>query len=240
MIGLASSAIQGFGSVVFAQLRYLVQNINKKNQKASVSEISHLLWLYGESAFVYLLCCLLEEIDFRDQKLQKDGLKAQLLASEFAKLAAKPNFVTLFSEVLAKAALPTPLQEDFLHAVAKAVKATAAQQLGMGLGLAQCGDTTLRAEGAKFLRTRLNELTAPPGGREAVASLPEDLGYGLTFFLERQEGFAKQRAALMKQLQNVRAERGPPPSRRHGSRRALVHGVACMRGAAWRGRSRDA
>ena len=68
------------GSIVFAQLRYLVQNINKKNQKASVSEIAHLLWLYGESAFIYLLCCLLEEIDFRDPKLQKDQLKAQLLA----------------------------------------------------------------------------------------------------------------------------------------------------------------
>ena len=128
MLGLTSSAIQGFGSVVFAQLRYLVQNINKKNQKASVSEIAHLLWLYGESAFVYLLCCLLEEIDFRDPKLQKDQLKAQLLAQEFAKLAARPNFVTLFSEVLMKASLPSPLQEDFLHAMAKAVKASSAQQ----------------------------------------------------------------------------------------------------------------
>ena len=139
-----ASPLQGFGSIVFAQLRYLVQNINKKNQKASVSEISHLLWLYGESAFVYLLCCLLEEIDFRDPKLQKDQLKAQLLAQEFAKLASKPNFMTLFCEVLGKAALPAQLQEDFLHAVAKAVKATTAQQLSMGLALAQCGDTVLR------------------------------------------------------------------------------------------------
>ena len=188
-----------FGSIVFAQLRYLVANINKRNQRASVSEIAHLLWLYGESAFVFLLCCLFEEIDFRDPKLQKDQLKAQLLAQEFAKLTAKPNFVTLFCEILSKAQLQTaPLQEDFLHAVAKAVKATSAQQLAMGLGLAQCAEPTLRAEGAKFLRTRLNDLTAPPGGREAVAALPEDLGHALTFFLERQEGFAKQRAALMK------------------------------------------
>ena len=201
---IEGSAISGFGSIVFSQLRYLVQNINKKNQKASVSEIAHLLWLYGNSAFVFLLCCLLEEIDFRDPKLQKDQLKAQLLAQEFAKLAAAANFVTLFCEVLSRASLPTPLQEDFLHAVAKAVKATVAQQLAMGLGLAQAGDTALRAEGTKFLRTRLNELTTPPGGRDAVAGLPEDLGHALVFFLERQEGFAKQRAALMKQLQHVR------------------------------------
>ena len=209
--GARVSPIGGFGSIVFAQLRYLVQNINKKNQKASVSEISHLLWLYGESAFVFLLCCLLEEIDFRDPKLQKDLLKAQLLAQEFAKLASKPNFVTLFCEVLGKAALPAQLQEDFLHAVAKAVKATTAQQLTMGLALAQCGDTALRGEGAKFLRTRLNELTQPqPGSKEAVASLPEDLGLSLVFFLERQEGFHKQRAALMKLLQHIHpAERMP-------------------------------
>ena len=114
----------------------------------------------------------------------------------------KANFVSIFCEVLSKASLPAQLQEDFLHAVAKAVKATTAQQLAMGLGLAQCTDTTLRAEGAKFLRTRLNELTAPPGSRDAVASLPDDLAHALVFFLERQEGFAKQRVALMKLLQH--------------------------------------
>lgn len=199
---MASSPLAGFGSIVFAQLRYLVQNINKKNQKASSTEISHLLWLYGESSFVHLIVCLLEEIDFRDPKLQKDLLKAQLLTQEFAKLAARPNFVTLFCEIIAKAALPTPLQEDFLHAVAKAVKATNAQQLALGLGLAQCSDQAIRTEGSKFLRTRLNELTMPPnGGKEAVAALPDDLGHSLIFYLERQEGFAKQRVALLKLLQ---------------------------------------
>ncbi|KOO29318.1 ccr4-not transcription complex subunit 1-like protein, partial [Chrysochromulina tobinii] len=199
---MASSPLAGFGSIVFAQLRYLVQNINKKNQKASSTEISHLLWLYGESSFVHLIVCLLEEIDFRDPKLQKDLLKAQLLTQEFAKLAARPNFVSLFCEIIAKAALPTPLQEDFLHAVAKAVKATNAQQLALGLGLAQCSDQAIRTEGSKFLRTRLNELTMPPnGGKEAVAALPDDLGHSLVFYLERQEGFAKQRVALLKLLQ---------------------------------------
>ena len=197
----AASPLQGFGSIVFAQLRYLVQNINKKNQKASVLEIAHLLWLYGESAFVYLLICLVEEIDFRDPKLQKDQLKVQLLTQEFSKVAARPNFVSLFCEIIAKAALPTPLQEDFLHAVAKAVKATSAQQLAMGLGLAQCSDQAIRAEGSKFLRTRLNDLTAPPsGGKEAVAALPEELGHALIFYLERRDGFDKQRAALMKSM----------------------------------------
>ena len=212
---MQASPLQGFGSIVFAQLRYLVQNINKKNQKVSISEIAHLLWLYGESAFVYLLVCLLEEIDFRDPKLQKDQLKAQLLAQEYAKLTSRPNFVSLFCEIITKAALPTPLQEEFLHQVAKAVKATNAQQLAMGLGLAQCSDQAIRAEGSKFLRTRLNELTTPPsGGKDLVAALPEELGHALIFYLERQEGFAKQRAALMKQLQlGARSPCTPDPPR---------------------------
>ena len=122
-------SLRGFASVVFAQLRYLVQNINKKNQRASISEIAHLVWLYGESAFLVLFCCLLEEIDFRDPRLQKDQLKAQLLAQEFVKLAERPNFATLFCEILTHASLPSAFNEDFLHVVTKAAKATAAQQL---------------------------------------------------------------------------------------------------------------
>ena len=84
---MAADAIQGFGSIVFAQIRYLVVNLNKKNQKSSTSEIAHLLGMYGEGAFIYLIQCLVEEIDFRDAKLQKDQLKVQLLATEFGKLA---------------------------------------------------------------------------------------------------------------------------------------------------------
>ena len=63
--------IQCFGSIVFAQIRYLVVNLNKKNQKSSTSELAQLIGLYGESALVYMLRCLIEEIDFRDAKLQK-------------------------------------------------------------------------------------------------------------------------------------------------------------------------
>ena len=96
---MAADAIQGFGSIVFAQLRYLVVNLNKKNQKSSTSEIANLLGMYGEGAFVHLLQCLVEEIDFRDVKLQKDQLKVQLLEKEFAKeLSAveKQLFLALF------------------------------------------------------------------------------------------------------------------------------------------------
>ena len=82
-----------------SQIRYLVVNLNKKNQKSSTSEIAHLQGMYGEGAFVYLIQCLVEEIDFRDTKLQKDQLKVQLLAQEFGKLACKPNFTQAVCQI---------------------------------------------------------------------------------------------------------------------------------------------
>ena len=120
---MAADAIQGFGSIVFAQIRYLVVNLNKKNQKSSTSEIAHLLGMYGEGAFIYLIQCLVEEIDFRDAKLQKDALKVQLLATEFGKLAGKPNFTQAVTQIFGSAALASPLNEEFLVALVKAIKA---------------------------------------------------------------------------------------------------------------------
>ena len=120
---MAADAIQGFGSIVFAQIRYLVVNLNKKNQKSSTSEIAHLLGMYGEGAFIYLIQCLVEEIDFRDAKLQKDQLKVQLLATEFGKLAGKPNFTQAVTQIFGSATLATPLTEEFLVALIKAIKA---------------------------------------------------------------------------------------------------------------------
>ena len=209
---MAADAIQGFGSLVFAQIRYLVVNLNKKNQKSSTSEIAHLLGMYGEGAFVYLLQCLVEEIDFRDAKLQKDQLKVQLLEKEFGKLASRPNFTQLVCQIFGAATLASPLTEDFLITVVKAIKAPMIQQVALGLGLARSSEELLASEGAKFLRTKLSELTSPPG-REALLLLSEDLVHALLFFVstgDRQESFARPRAALVKVLQQVYPEERVP------------------------------
>ena len=79
--------------------------------------------MYGEGAFVYLIQCLVEEIDFRDVKLQKDQLKAQLLGQEFAKLGTKPNFTELACQIFGNASLASPLSEEFLITLVKAIKA---------------------------------------------------------------------------------------------------------------------
>ena len=208
---MAADAIQGFGSIVFAQIRYLVVNLNKKNQKSSMSEIAHLLGMYGEGAFIYLIQCLVEEIDFRDAKLQKDQLKVQLLAQEFGKLAGKPNFTQAVTQIFGSATLATPLTEEFLVALVKAIKAPMNQALALGVGLAQGPDQILSSEGGKFLRTKLSELTAPQG-REALLPLSEDLLHGLLFFLERQEGMARPRAQVTKVLCQIYPEERAPIS----------------------------
>lgn len=200
-----------FGSIVFAQIRYLVVNLNKKNQKSSVSEIAHLLGLYGESAFVYLLRCLTEEIDFRDPKLQKDQLKVQLLCQEYAKLMSLPNHATILCDVLKVATVST--QEDFLGALCKAVKASTAQQIAMGLALAQCADGQLSSDGLKLLKAKLTDLGVPPHNRaDGVTSLSESLLHSLLFFLERREGLTKQRTALLKILHQFYPQEKAPLS----------------------------
>lgn len=199
------------GSIVFAQIRYLVVNLNKKNQKSCVSEISQLLGLYGEPAFVYLLRSLTEEIDFRDPKLQKDQLKVQLLAQEYNKLMATPHHATILCDVLAPAGLPP--QDDFLAAFAKAVRATTPQQLSMGLALAQYAHGQLCSDGLKLLKAKLSDLAVPPHNRpDGISSLSENLLHSLLFFLERREGLTKQRTFLLKALHTLYPEDKAPLS----------------------------
>ena len=238
-----------------SQIRYLVVNLNKKNQKSSTSEIAHLQGMYGEGAFVYLIQCLVEEIDFRDTKLQKDQLKVQLLAQEFGKLASKPNFTQAVCQIFGGATLASPLTEEFLVTLIKAIKAPmnqvgpggvepppappvtnarpaarsrassptcpcparpvsdpapGIQALALGVGLAQAPREDLSAEGGKFLRTKLSELTAPQG-REALLPLSEDLLHGLLFFLQRQdESMARLRATVTKVLCQIYPEERAP------------------------------
>ena len=186
--------------------------------KASVAEIESLLQLYGDAAVGWLLTILLQEIDFKTSQ-QKDAFKVALLAQEFPRLTARPNAGTLVCEVF-QAAFPAgsgALSEETLHGVAKAAKASLAQQLAVGLGLARSHDSAVSMEGIKFLKTKLSELggrgrrRAGGGGqKEGVGSLPAELVHALLFFLDRSDGFSRQRAALVKLLQAAHPEETVP------------------------------
>ena len=82
-----------------AQIRYLVSNLTKKNQQASVAELNQLVALYGQDALVYLLACLIEETDFASKAVAgpqaKDLPKVALLHLEVAAAARRPNFAVV-------------------------------------------------------------------------------------------------------------------------------------------------
>jgi len=76
-----------FASPLFWQIRYLVTNLNKKNFKSSVAELNQLIDLYGQDSRLFLIQCLVEETDFRDQRAHhqhKDYQKILLLAHEIS------------------------------------------------------------------------------------------------------------------------------------------------------------
>src|SRR5271163_3512006 len=95
------------GALVGSQIRFLITNITKKNFKAHSAELAQvccycqiiapmpitflqLVSLYGQDAYVYLICCLVEQIDFRDVKGLKDQLKLHLLKEEMGQLSKHP------------------------------------------------------------------------------------------------------------------------------------------------------
>lgn len=69
-----------------------------------------LVELYGEDARIFLLNCLVQGVDFRDTRGQKDALKIQLLTHEVAQASSRPNFTTFICEV-------RQLKWGFLYAI---------------------------------------------------------------------------------------------------------------------------
>ena len=180
--------------------------------------IESLLQLYGDAAVGWLLTILLQEIDFKTSQ-QKDAFKVALLAQEFPRLTARAERGHARVREVFQAAFPAgsgALSEETLHRVAKAAKASLAQQLAVGLGLARSHDSAVSMEGIKFLKTKLSELGGAGGGgaggggqKEGVGSLPAELVHALLFFLDRSDGFSRQRAALVKLLQAAHPEEVP-------------------------------
>ena len=82
------------------------------------AQLNHLVELYGHDARLYLLRCLVDHIDFRDQKSGKDALKVGLLNQELAKVSSRQNFVSIVCQALEQVSIT----EDFLQIFVKMVK----------------------------------------------------------------------------------------------------------------------
>eukprot|EP01113_Clastostelium_recurvatum_P016806 TRINITY_DN1971_c0_g1_i2.p1 TRINITY_DN1971_c0_g1~~TRINITY_DN1971_c0_g1_i2.p1 ORF type:complete len:2308 (-),score=670.74 TRINITY_DN1971_c0_g1_i2:313-7236(-) len=199
-----------FALIVAAQIRNLVLNLSKKNYKTTVSEINSVVTLHGHDAHLYFLRCLVSQIDIRDSKSQhkdhKDSLKIQLLREEIAQLSKQPHFASLICQALEGLFVTPPSSssssssasqpEDLLTQLVRLLKLSLSQEIFVALGVAHSVDPLVQHEGIKFLRTKLPELTQS----NTVRALPENLLHELLYCLRTHEGFARQRAQVLKTL----------------------------------------
>ncbi|KAF0684179.1 Aste57867_23829 [Aphanomyces stellatus] len=175
-----------FASPLFWQIHYLITNLSKKNFKSNVAELNQLVGLYGEDARVFLLSCLVREIDFRDTKSHKDSLKVQLLTHELGQAATRPNFTTFLCQAIEGGGAdnnPTVITEDFLSQFCKVIKLNLAQQITIGLSFAQSEVRGVALEAIAFLKLKLPELSM------TGSKLPPDVLHALVFLLRNEEAF---------------------------------------------------
>ncbi|TMW60361.1 hypothetical protein Poli38472_000403 [Pythium oligandrum] len=180
-----------FASPLFWQIHYLVTNLSKKNFKTNVAELNQLVGLYGEDARIFLLNCLVKDIDFRDARTQqKDALKIQLLTHEIAQASSKPNFTTLICEAIEgsaneakRTATGRTVTEDYLTNFCKALKLSVPQQVTIGLSFAQGESKESASEAIKFLKTKIPEIST------CGSKLPPDVLHSLVFVLRMNDEF---------------------------------------------------
>jgi len=170
-----------------------VTNLNKKNTKSSVTEIHHLIDLYGHDAFLYLLRSLVSNIDFRDPK-PKDQTKLQLLHQEIVQLVKQPNFASCICQAIEAI---EHLQEDFVSNFSKALKLSPQHELLIALGLAHSVDPNIKQEGLKFLKNKVADLQLA-----TLKVLPDNVLHTLLYVL-RTEGLSKQAQSVIKGMQKA-------------------------------------
>ncbi|KAG1692874.1 hypothetical protein DVH05_024162 [Phytophthora capsici] len=178
-----------FASPLFWQINYLVTNLSKKNFKSNVAELNQLVELYGEDARIFLLNCLVKDIDFRDARGQKDALKIQLLTHEVSQASSRPNFTTFICEAIegsspdSAAVSGRHVTEEFLQLFCKTLKLSLPQQVTVGLAFAQGENADSSAQAIQFLRTKIPEISS------CGAKLPSDVLHSLVFVLRMKKEF---------------------------------------------------
>ena len=100
--------------------------------------------------------CLVDHIDFRDQKSGKDALKVTLLNQELAKVSGRQNFVSIVCQALENVSIT----EEFLQVFVKMVKLSLPHQVSLALALAHSLDKAVQDEAGKFLKSKLSDPNA--------------------------------------------------------------------------------
>nr|XP_020459962.1 CCR4-NOT transcription complex subunit 1 isoform X1 [Monopterus albus] len=150
-------------SLALSQISYLVDNLTKKNYRASQQEIQHIVNHHGPEADRHLLRCLFSHVDFSgDGKSSgKDFHQTQFLIQECVSLISKPNFISTLCY-----AIDNPLHcqkslkpsSHLFAQLSKVLKLSKVQEVIFGLALLNSSNTDLRGFAAQFIKQKLPDL----------------------------------------------------------------------------------
>ncbi|XP_065520059.1 CCR4-NOT transcription complex subunit 1 isoform X1 [Lathamus discolor] len=150
-------------SLALSQISYLVDNLTKKNYRASQQEIQHIVNRHGPEADRHLLRCLFSHVDFSgDGKSSgKDFHQTQFLIQECTSLITKPNFISTLSYAIdnplhyQKSLKPSP---HLFAQLSKVIKLSKVQEVIFGLALLNSFSSDLRGFAAQFIKQKLPDL----------------------------------------------------------------------------------
>lgn len=141
-----------------------------------------LVRLYGDNARLYLLRCLVSEIDFSDVPAPGPGVfmppKLTLLAEEIADMSTRPNSIS----ILCKALESIPLPQDFFTQFAAALSLPLTPQVLIGLGLCHSGVFLIQEEAQKFLKHIIASFTSE-ANKASTEKLPPHVLHELVYWV---------------------------------------------------------
>ncbi|XP_014003479.1 CCR4-NOT transcription complex subunit 1 isoform X20 [Salmo salar] len=148
-------------SLALSQISYLVDNLTKKNYRASQQEIQHIVNRHGPEADRHLLRCLFSHVDFSGDGKSSGKDFHQFLIQECVSLISKPNFISTLCY-----AIDNPLHyqkslkpsSHLFTQLSKVLKLSKVQEVIFGLALLNSCNADLRGFAAQFVKQKLPDL----------------------------------------------------------------------------------
>ncbi|XP_040017500.1 CCR4-NOT transcription complex subunit 1 isoform X2 [Gasterosteus aculeatus] len=148
-------------SLALSQISYLVDNLTKKNYRASQQEIQHIVNRHGPEADRHLLRCLFSHVDFSGDGKSSGKDFHQFLIQECVSLISKPNFIATLCYAVDH---PLHYQKSLKPSahlftqLSKVLKLSKVQEVIFGLALLNSSNADLRGFAAQFIKQKLPDL----------------------------------------------------------------------------------
>ncbi|XP_031657885.1 CCR4-NOT transcription complex subunit 1 isoform X18 [Oncorhynchus kisutch] len=148
-------------SLALSQINYLVDNLTKKNYRASQQDIQHIVNRHGPEADRHLLRCLFSHVDFSGDGKSSGKDFHQFLIQECVSLISKPNFISTLCYTIDN---PLHYQKSLKPSthlftqLSKVLKLSKVQEVIFGLALLNSCNADLRGFAAQFVKQRLPDL----------------------------------------------------------------------------------